>query len=109
MKQITKCLTIDNKDYYLIQIEKSDLKEINQYTEECINAYGTIPYEYVNDKGVLIKGLALGELCYGRTIEQAIERRHDMNMIDKLTEGVEDDMEVCKIIANYFKAKKGDK
>lgn len=105
MKQVTRCLTINNKDFYLVQVEESDFKPtINEETKKMmVGQYGTIPYEWVDDNGRLNRKITFFDVCVAETIERAIQRRKDAMYMEQFKDLP--DEQFIKKLMEYEKSK----
>lgn len=76
MKVITKCVIIENEEFYLI----------SDYDNDGHKYYGTIPYSEVKD-GKMVRALNGFEIAVADTIAEAIARReHDLIVARKMKE-----------------------
>lgn len=100
MKQITRCVIIHNREHYLVMVEESDFKVINDTTKWLVGRYGTIPYEWVDNSGRLVKQISVNDVLPQRTIQDAIESRK----LAIETESMDID-DAIRYMVNYHKSK----
>lgn len=107
MKQVTRCVMIQNKQFYLVQIEESDFKETasQELKNKIIGCYGTIDYDWVNPNGTLIRSINFFDVAYAKTIKDAIENRKDQMYVETIKDLPE--IEFMKKLSEYYKAKRG--
>lgn len=103
MKVITKCVSIENKEFVLIQMEEKDIQNINENNRFIIGEYGTIDYELLDEKGCLKRAVNGIEMLLSKTISGAIETRKDQIYLSQYDDM--DDNERMKVVADYFKRK----
>lgn len=111
MQIMIKNVDIEGKKFYVIELDKSDLEKITnegarEYCEK--NPYGTIDHELVDENGKLKRSITYMDMRLNQTMGKAIEYRRDEFIIDRLTKGVEDDIERMKIVYNYFQSKRSE-
>ena len=70
MKVLTKCVSMENENFVLIE-DECEVKG------KKIHYFGTIPYTELNEKGCMKRALNGFEMCMGYTIPEALERRQD--------------------------------